>query len=317
MEYLHSLEIIHRDLKPENILLDKYLCPKLADFGLSKYINDNQEQNEIKSSDDVKGTPSYLSPEIWSTNEYSKAGDVYLFALILYEIITNQIIYKDINYFQLINIVCTKKNRPQFTVPIPECYQSLIEECWAQDPDERPTFKEIVDLLKNDPDFISSIIDEAEYIDYIDSIEQPENSSNKKTFQKVVYHPKKKNKKTTFIHQDNFLNLSNYEIKGLIHKSQYSKIVKAIDKETNIIYAAKISKITIDDLSESEFASLSHEVNLLSQLNHPSILKFIGYSPINMKKEQKPVILTEYLSMGSLDDLFKMEKKEKKKTWME
>ena len=43
MKYLHDHNILHRDLKPENILMDDLLCPKIADFGLSKQIHENSD----------------------------------------------------------------------------------------------------------------------------------------------------------------------------------------------------------------------------------------------------------------------------------
>lgn len=54
--------------------------------------------------------------------------------------------------------------------------------------------------------------------------------------------------------------------------------------------------------------NLSREVNIISKLNHPSILKFICYSPINFKKKNKPVIITEFASNGSLKDLISAER---------
>jgi len=45
LKYLHEglkTPMYHLDLKPGNILLDKNMAPKLADFGLSKHVSDNQ-----------------------------------------------------------------------------------------------------------------------------------------------------------------------------------------------------------------------------------------------------------------------------------
>ena len=46
MKYLHSNNI-HRDLKPDNILMDDFLCPKIADFGLSIKIHFDQKYYQM------------------------------------------------------------------------------------------------------------------------------------------------------------------------------------------------------------------------------------------------------------------------------
>ena len=159
MSYLHLHNILHRDLKPSIIYLDKYFYPKISGFHISKEMIGNTIQKNIT----IKGTPAYISPEIYLNEGYSKFSEVYSFALLVYELMTGDNTYESmISPKEIKKLVADEGFRPKFNERIPKCYQQLIEKCWSQDPTLRPTFDEIVSELKMNND-----IDKAEFKKYI------------------------------------------------------------------------------------------------------------------------------------------------------
>ena len=88
MRYLHAHNIIHRDLKLDNILLDKNLFPIICDFGFAKLIDSNGNFiSVIESTKGAKGTPIYMAPEVFKTNEMNKESDVYAFGILFNEML--------------------------------------------------------------------------------------------------------------------------------------------------------------------------------------------------------------------------------------
>ena len=171
MSYLHHQDIIHRDLKPDNVLLDELLYPKIADFGLSKKLSNENKEEEQPSAYKLKGTPLYCSPEILTSLNYTKAGDVYAYSFIVYEIVTTETPFQNVNSFTLLKKIIDKE-RPSFDSSIPACYRTLIEKCWSQNPEDRPSFDEILDDLENNPDFLLEGADEDRYLDYIEDLNE-------------------------------------------------------------------------------------------------------------------------------------------------
>ena len=66
--------------------------------------------------------------------------------------------------------------------------------------------------------------------------------------------------------------------------------------------------IKTTNLLDKDLTKFSNELETILKLNHPSLLKFIGYSPIDFKNNRKPVIVTEYSSNGSLYDILQIER---------
>jgi len=146
MAYLHGCNppLIHRDLKPHNLLVDDMWRVKVCDFGLSRFW-------EAKKDMTACGTPAYAAPEVLRNSAYSVSADVYSFAMVLWELITRQSLYPGIPPFQIIFTVGTQGLRP--TIP-PTCnpaLASLIQDCWAEDPSQRPSFVSLADRIAQLP----------------------------------------------------------------------------------------------------------------------------------------------------------------------
>jgi serine/threonine protein kinase len=90
----------------------------------------------------------YLAPECYD-NRYSQMSDVFSFGLILYELLTGQSAFpKELTLNQIMFKVAMKHKLldiPRFVLP---STRELITDCLSEEPGDRPSFDEIVDLLK-------------------------------------------------------------------------------------------------------------------------------------------------------------------------
>merc|ERR1712048_32361 len=88
------------------------------------------------------GTACWLGPEVIRHARSSKKSDVYGYGIILWELWTRQEVYQGLESTQIIALVANEGLRP----PVPEdCpWSDLMVECWAENPQDRPGFDEIV-----------------------------------------------------------------------------------------------------------------------------------------------------------------------------
>lgn len=90
VQYSHEKGVLHRDLKPQNILLTNDGTPKVADFGLAKRLNGDDEENKTVTGT-VLGTPGYMAPEqARDTESVGPHTDVYALGCIMYYLMTGR-----------------------------------------------------------------------------------------------------------------------------------------------------------------------------------------------------------------------------------
>lgn len=173
LEYLHEERgIVHRDIKPENILF--YPIPvvaaknpkpkppgdedkvdegefirgvgaggigqiKIADFGLSKIVWDNQTMTPC-------GTVGYTAPEIVKDERYSKSVDMWALGCVLYTLLCGFPPFYD----ESIEVLTEKVAKGQFTFLSPwwddisKSAQDLISHLLCVDPEKRYTIREFL-----------------------------------------------------------------------------------------------------------------------------------------------------------------------------
>lgn len=87
------LNIVHLDMNPNNILISYDGKIKVVDFGIA---NANYTK-KLKDSAGIQGTYAYLSPEQCSGTSVDRRSDIFSVGIILYEMLTGQPLYKDLD----------------------------------------------------------------------------------------------------------------------------------------------------------------------------------------------------------------------------
>lgn len=135
--FMHSNKMIHRDIKPENILLDENLSPKLCDFGWSVELKKNEKRQTFC------GTYEYMAPEIFESENYFSAVDVWSLGILLYELFHQRSPFVGNSIFSIYkNII---KENILFDVGFGLEAQDLVKRILILNPLERPTVKEILE----------------------------------------------------------------------------------------------------------------------------------------------------------------------------
>uniref|UniRef100_A0A8C5HX88 Mitogen-activated protein kinase kinase kinase n=1 Tax=Gouania willdenowi TaxID=441366 RepID=A0A8C5HX88_GOUWI len=138
MNYLHLHKIIHRDLKSPNMLITHDDLVKISDFGTSKELSDKSTKMSFA------GTVAWMAPEVIRNEPVSEKVDIWSFGVVLWEMLTGEVPYKDVDSSAIIWGV--GNNSLQLPVPesCPDGFKILLRQCWNCKPRNRPSFRQIL-----------------------------------------------------------------------------------------------------------------------------------------------------------------------------
>lgn len=143
----HIENIIHRDIKPDNVLINRKGVLKIADFGLVKI---EESDNNLTATGQVLGTPYYISPEQCEGKQIDFRSDIYSLGIVMYYMLTAHLPFQGDS--SLVIVVSRLQNDPpplsQYREDIPVPVQQLVEKMMHRNPQNRhESTEELIDHI--------------------------------------------------------------------------------------------------------------------------------------------------------------------------
>ena len=149
MKYLYENKVEHRDLKAANCLLDGDMRVKLADFGLARRSERNEDKQDAEKADNAAGTPSHMALELLRENRFTEKCDVYSFGIVMFEVLSRAVAFEGLQEAQITAQLIAGRRPAPIPEDSPPQLVTLMEKCWHQEPFVRPDFKNIVRQMKS------------------------------------------------------------------------------------------------------------------------------------------------------------------------
>jgi len=133
--YLHASNIIHRDVKAANILIDAGGAVKIADFGISAQINEQNAQAKERI-----GTPLWMAPEVMLQQRYNNRCDVWSLGITAIEMADGLPPNHDLSPVRAMRLI---PQQPPPTLENPsewsKEFNDFVAKCLDKDPESRPS----------------------------------------------------------------------------------------------------------------------------------------------------------------------------------
>ncbi len=158
LSYTHSHGVVHRDLKPGNIVLgapcaDGARPVKVIDFGLARFLYNDQEWQQLTEAGTAIGTLRFMSPEQCLSVPADERSDIYSFGCVLYYCLTGECPF-NASHFTLMMHQHVHEAAPPLSQTLTgsdelQKWQLLIDRCMEKKPEDRfQTMQEVITELQ-------------------------------------------------------------------------------------------------------------------------------------------------------------------------
>lgn len=162
MQYLESKRLIHRDLAARNILVFAKNKVKISDFGLSRALGVGKDYYQTNFNVNLKLPIAWCAPECINFLRFTSASDVWAYGVTLWEMFSYGFQPWAALTGQQILEAIDEPNLQRLEQPdcCPKDYYTLMLKCWQHDPNKRPRFCEILQMLPDcKPEQVQAIAD--------------------------------------------------------------------------------------------------------------------------------------------------------------
>lgn len=159
LAYLHSKRLVFRDVKPCNCGFLANGSLQLFDFGFCRSLplpqskfgpGSNGTKDDFVFHMSMAGTTRYQAPEMMIGQPYNSKVDVYSWSLVLYELVSKEKAYHNINrYEKFIRVVAEQHTRPETAhLELDHHLEELFQVAWCPDVENRWTMEKCIEYLE-------------------------------------------------------------------------------------------------------------------------------------------------------------------------